>query len=107
MGSAGDARNGIGAFRLDMVELPPALFGRRRSWRSTPRAASLAEAGTRRPPSRAASSARMTSSRSGRSSPTFAEGRDPASITVFKSVGLAIQDVAAAGLVAERLVGGG
>jgi ornithine cyclodeaminase/alanine dehydrogenase-like protein (mu-crystallin family) len=35
----------------------------------------------------------------------WAASRDQAAITVFKSVGLAIQDVAAAGLVVARLVG--
>jgi ornithine cyclodeaminase/alanine dehydrogenase-like protein (mu-crystallin family) len=34
----------------------------------------------------------------------YAAARDPAAITVFKSVGLAIQDVAAAELIVERLV---
>jgi len=35
--------------------------------------------------------------------PDWAQRRDPAAITVFKSVGLAIQDLATAGLVATRL----
>ena len=37
--------------------------------------------------------------------PDYAGGRDPEAITVFKSVGLAIQDVAAAELIVARLLG--
>ncbi len=35
---------------------------------------------------------------------SWLDSRDPAEITVFKSVGLAIQDVAAAELIALRLL---
>ena len=36
--------------------------------------------------------------------PRWAETRDPQAITIFKSVGLAIQDLAAAELIADRLL---
>jgi ornithine cyclodeaminase/alanine dehydrogenase-like protein (mu-crystallin family) len=99
--------NGIGAFRLDMVELPPDLFGRASIVAIDAREASLAEAGDV-----AAAIGRGIIGEDdlveiGSVDPTFAESRDPAAITVFKSVGLAIQDVAAAELVASRLVAGG
>ena len=46
----------------------------------------------------------MISSRSGRIDRSWADTRDPDAITVFKSVGLAIQDVAATELIVERLL---
>jgi ornithine cyclodeaminase/alanine dehydrogenase-like protein (mu-crystallin family) len=99
--------NGIGAFRLDMVELPPELFGRASLVAIDAREASLAEAGDV-----AAAIGRGIIDKDdlveiGSVAPTFAEFRDSAAITVFKSVGLAIQDVAAAELVASRLVAEG
>jgi len=100
---AGAHVNGIGAFRLDMVELPPQVFGRAALVAVDARAAALAEAGDLV----AALDAGMLRPDAfvelGSVEPDWAQRRDPAAITVFKSVGLAIQDLATAGLVATRL----
>ena len=77
--------NGIGAFRLGMVELPPELFARASVAavkRGLVSEAGLLEIGT--------------------FDAGWAETRDPQAITVFKSVSLAIQDVAAAELIVRR-----
>jgi ornithine cyclodeaminase len=98
--------NGVGAFRLDMVELPPALFGRADLVAVDSREAALAEAGDL-----------VAALRDGQLPPEgyveigsvgreWADGRDPAAITIFKSVGLAIQDVAASELIAGTLLAG-
>jgi len=96
--------NGIGAFRLGMVELPPQLFSRAAVVAIDSRAASLAEAGD----VVAAIEAGLVSATDlieiGTVPREWAASRDPEAITVFKSVGLAIQDVAAAELIAARLL---
>ena len=97
--------NGIGAFRLGMVEIPPQLFGRASVVAVDSRHAALAEAGDL-----VASIERGIISEDGLVEiGSVAEGwagsRDPDAITVFKSVGLAIQDVAAAELIVSRLLG--
>ena len=96
--------NGIGAFRLDMVELPPELFGRAALVAIDEREASLSEAGDMV----AAIERGLLDERAlveiGTIERGWVEGRDSDAITVFKSVGLAIQDVAAAELIASRLL---
>ena len=96
--------NGIGAFNLDMIELPPDLFGRASLVAVDSREAALAEAGDlvaaiERKFVRPGDLVEV-----GSVDRTWVETRDPAAITVFKSVGLAIQDVAAAELIAARLL---
>jgi len=87
--------NGIGAFRLGMVELPPALFVRASLVAVDATSAALAEAGD----VVAAIDAGMLTSSAlveiGTIGRDWQAGRDPAAITVFKSVGLAAQDLAA------------
>jgi len=99
--------NGVGAFRLGMVELPPALFARASVVAVDARAAALAEAGDLV----AAISAGLLPADGfveiGTIGREWAAARDPEAITVFKSVGLAIQDVAAAELVVRRATAGG
>jgi ornithine cyclodeaminase/alanine dehydrogenase-like protein (mu-crystallin family) len=93
--------NGIGAFRLDMVELPPALFGRADLVAVDAHDAAREEAGDLM---RAVQLGLLDFSgvvEIGTVGADYAEERDAEAITVFKSVGLAIQDVAAA----ERIVG--
>ena len=100
--------NGIGAFRLGMVELPPELFERAAVVAIDAREAAMAEAGD----VVAAIERGMLRPEDlveiGSVDPNWATStRDPEAITVFKSVGLAIQDVAAVELIAGRLLGSG
>jgi len=97
--------NGIGAFHLGMVELPPELFGRASLVAVDSREAALAEAGDVVAGIERGFLAREDLVTIGTVGRSWAESRDPAAITVFKSVGLAIQDVAAAELIAARLLG--
>ena len=97
--------NGIGAFNLGMVELPPELFGIASVVAVDAREAALAEAGDVVAGDRAR--IRRHARISWRSAASTARGPPraiPTAITVFKSVGLAIQDVAAAELIAARLL---
>lgn len=98
--------NGIGAFRLGMVELPPQLFARAALVAVDARQAAMAEAGD----VVAAIQAGLVKERDlveiGLVRPDWSATRDPEAITVFKSVGLAIQDVAAAELIVDRVLGG-
>jgi len=91
--------NGVGAYRLGMVELPPELFGVASLVAVDSREAALAEAGDLV----AAIEAGLLGSDDfveiGSIERSWVASRDPEAITVFKSVGLAIQDVAAAELV--------
>jgi len=103
---AGTHVNGVGAFRLDMVEIPPALFGRAELVAADSRQAALAEAGDLVAALRDGELAEDGWVEIGSVSPDWARQRDPEAITVFKSVGLAIQDLAAAELVAGRLLAG-
>jgi ornithine cyclodeaminase/alanine dehydrogenase-like protein (mu-crystallin family) len=98
--------NGIGAFRLDMVELPPSLFGRASLVAVDARDAALAEAGDLVAAIEQGWLAPDGYVEAGSLPARWAEGRAPAAITVFKSVGLAIQDVAAAQILADRLLAG-
>lgn len=97
--------NAIGAFRLGMVELPPALFGRAAVVAVDSRGAALAEAGDVVAAIETGEIAADAIVEIGTVPPEWAANRDPDAITVFKSVGLAIQDVAAVELAAARLLG--
>lgn len=98
--------NGIGAFRPGMVELPPALFARAALVAIDAREAALEEAGDLLAAIEAGAIAEAALVEIGTIGRDRVASRDPEAITVFKSVGLAIQDVAAAGLVVARLLGG-
>lgn len=99
--------NGIGAFRLGMVELPPEVFARAAVVAIDARQAAMAEAGDVVAAIEAGTIAEDALVEIGTIQRDWAASRDQAAITVFKSVGLAIQDVAAAELVVARLIGGG
>lgn len=99
--------NGIGAFRLDMVELPPELFAAAAPVTVDSRVAAMAEAGDV-----VAAMERGLCSESdlveiGTLEADWATTRDPQAITAFKSVGLAVQDVAAAEVIVARLLASG
>ena len=96
--------NGIGAFQLSMVELPPELFGRADLVTVDSVSAALAEAGDVVAALRGGSVAKGDLVPIGTIDPDWCRSRDPEALTVFKSVGLAIQDVAAAELIGERLL---
>jgi ornithine cyclodeaminase/alanine dehydrogenase-like protein (mu-crystallin family) len=98
--------NGIGAFKIGMVEMPPALFGRATVVAVDAHAAAMAEAGDVVAAIESGVLREADLVEVGSVAPDFAESRDPEAITVFKSVGLAIQDVAAAELIASRLLAG-
>ncbi len=96
--------NGIGAYRADMVELPPALFGRATVVAVDERRAALAEAGDILA---AIDAGLLDASRLveiGTIRRDWVAGRDPEAITAFKSVGLAAQDLAAVEIAARRLL---
>lgn len=96
--------NGIGAFRLGMIELPPALFGRATVVAVDARAAALAEAGDLVAAVEAGLVDESALVEVGGIEPGWVDSRPADTITLFKSVGLAIQDVAAAELAAGRLL---
>lgn len=96
--------NGIGAFRLGMVELPPELFARADVVAIDSRSAAHAEAGDVMAAVEAGSIGEDDLVEIGSIDPTWAAQRRPEAVTVFKSVGLAIQDVAAAELAVSRLL---
>jgi ornithine cyclodeaminase/alanine dehydrogenase-like protein (mu-crystallin family) len=96
--------NGVGAYRLDMIELPPELFGRSALVAIDARDAARDEAGDLMSAVAAGLIEEQAIVEIGAVPSDYADERDPAAITVFKSVGLAIQDVAAAELIVERLV---
>jgi ornithine cyclodeaminase/alanine dehydrogenase-like protein (mu-crystallin family) len=91
--------NAVGAFRLGMVELPPELFARASLVTVDSREAALAEAGDLVAAMEAGHLAADAFVEIGTITREWVATRDPDAITVFKSVGLAIQDVAAAELV--------
>ena len=97
--------NGIGAFRLGMVELPPELFAAASVVAVDARAAAMAEAGDLVAAIERGLLAQDDLVEIGSVEPGWAATRDQGSITAFKSVGLAIQDVAAAELIVDRLLG--
>lgn len=96
--------NGIGAYRLDMVELPPQLFAAAAVVAVDSREAALAEAGDVVAAIEAGIIGAGDLVEIGTIGREWAANRDPEAITAFKSVGLAIQDVAAAELVARQLL---
>jgi ornithine cyclodeaminase len=96
--------NGVGAFTLGMVELPPALFAAASHVAVDSHAAAMEEAGDLVAAIERGSAADEDLVEIGSVGRDWADGRDPAAITAFKSVGLAIQDVAAAELIVGRLV---
>ncbi len=97
--------NGIGAFQLSMVELPPELFARASVVAIDARGAAMAEAGDLVAAIEAGLVTEAELVEIGTVDRGWVESRDPDAITAFKSVGLAIQDVAAAELIATRLLG--
>jgi ornithine cyclodeaminase len=101
---AGSHVNGIGAFTLDMVELPPEIFARASLVAVDSREAALAEAGDLVAALHAGLLGPEGYLELGTVEGDWAARRDPAAITVFKSVGLAIQDLAVTELVAGRLL---
>jgi alanine dehydrogenase len=86
-----------------MVELPPALFGRASLVAVDAREAALAEAGDLVAALRDGHLGPDGYVEIGSVAPGWAGERDPHAITVFKSVGLAIQDEAASELIAATL----
>jgi ornithine cyclodeaminase len=101
---AGTHVNGVGAFRLGMVELPPQLFATASLVVVDSRAAAMEEAGDLVAAIEDGLLAEEELVEIGSIGRAWADRRDPDAITVFKSVGLAIQDVAAAELIAGRLL---
>jgi ornithine cyclodeaminase/alanine dehydrogenase-like protein (mu-crystallin family) len=95
--------NGVGAFRLDMVELPPALFARADLVAVDSREAALAEAGDLVAALEGGQLAADGYIEIGSIGQGWSGTRDSRAITVFKSVGLALQDVAAAEVAMRRL----
>jgi ornithine cyclodeaminase/alanine dehydrogenase-like protein (mu-crystallin family) len=99
--------NGIGAFRLGMVELPPELFARAHLVAVDAREAAEAEAGDLMAAVERGMLRLSDVVEIGSVSGDWSATRDDEAITAFKSVGLAIQDVAAAELVVGRVLGHG
>jgi ornithine cyclodeaminase/alanine dehydrogenase-like protein (mu-crystallin family) len=97
--------NGIGAFRLGMVELPPELFARASLVAVDSREAAAAEAGDVMAAVERGLIGVDDLVEIGSISPDWSATRDGQAITAFKSVGLAIQDVAAAEMVVARVLG--
>jgi ornithine cyclodeaminase len=98
--------NGIGAFRLGMVELPPELFAAAAVVAVDSRVAALAEAGDVVAAIERGLLAEPDLVEIGVVERSWVASRDPQAITAFKSVGLAIQDVAASELIVSRLLRG-
>jgi len=96
--------NAIGAFRPDMVELPSALFARAALVAVDSRRAALAEAGDVLAAIATGDLVEADLLEVGGLASDHAAQRDPGAITIFKSVGLSIQDVAAAELIVGRLL---
>src|SRR5687767_12469011 len=101
---AGTHVNGIGAFRAGMVELPPELFARAALVAVDSRDAAMEEAGDLLAAIENGLVAEEELVEIGSIGREWAKLRDPDAITVFKSVGLAIQDLAASELIADRLL---
>ena len=96
--------NGVGAFRLGMVELPPPVFAAASVVAVDSRQAAMEEAGDVVAAIDQGLVAEEDLVEIGSIGRDWADGRDPEAITAFKSVGLAIQDVAAAELIVGRLL---
>ncbi|MGH2463199.1 MAG: ornithine cyclodeaminase family protein [Candidatus Limnocylindria bacterium] len=93
--------NAIGSFRMGMVEVPPEAFGRAALVAVDSRAAAAAEAGDLAAAVTAGQLGADDYVEIGSLTRDWAAKRDPSAITVFKSVGLAIQDLATADLAVE------
>ena len=104
--SPGTHVNAVGSFRIGMIELPPELFARASLVAVDSREAALGEAGDLVAAIEAGLLGGDGFVEIGGIDPGWAVSRDPSAITVFKSVGLAIQDVAAAELVMANLLRG-
>ena len=98
--------NGVGSFRLGMVEMPTEIFARASLVAVDSRSAALEEAGDLVAALEAGLLGRHGFVEIGTVADDWAATRDPAAITVFKSVGLAIQDLAAAEVVMAGLGAG-
>lgn len=96
--------NGIGAFRLGMVELPPDLFALAALVAVDSRDAAVAEAGDVMAAVEGGLVRLDDLVEIGSIGSDWSARRDDSAITAFKSVGLAIQDVAAAELVVDRVL---
>ena len=97
--------NGIGAYRLGMVELPPELLARADLVAVDSREAAKAEAGDVVAAIERGLLAEDDLVEVGSIGADWVATRSAEAITSFKSVGLAIQDVAAAQLITDRLLG--
>lgn len=97
--------NGVGAFRIGMVEMPAGLFGRAALVAVDAVEAAMEEAGDLVAAIESGSAAKEQLVEIGTVERGWAATRDRDAITVFKSVGLAIQDIAAAELIVARLLG--
>jgi ornithine cyclodeaminase/alanine dehydrogenase-like protein (mu-crystallin family) len=100
----------VGSFQRGMIELPPEIFAAAALVAVDSREAALEEAGDLVAAIEAGLLGADGFVEIGSIDTSWAAGRDPSAITVFKSVGLAIQDVAAAELVMANLgrnTGGG
>jgi ornithine cyclodeaminase/alanine dehydrogenase-like protein (mu-crystallin family) len=97
--------NGVGAYRLGMIELPPELFARASLVAVDSREAAMAEAGDLVEAIGRGLVREDALIAIGSVDPGWVVAeRPPDVITAFKSVGLAIQDVAAAELIVSRLL---
>ena len=95
--------NGIGAFRRGMIEMPPALFGRATVVAVDSRDAAAEEAGDLIAALESGQLDQSAVTEIGTLPSDWAASRPDDAITVFKSVGLAIQDVAAAEIAVRSL----
>ena len=93
----------VGSFQKGMVELPPEIYAAAELVAIDSREAALEEAGDLLAALEAGLLPTDAFVEIGTVDPGWAARRDPSAITVFKSVGLAIQDVAAAELVMANL----
>jgi ornithine cyclodeaminase/alanine dehydrogenase-like protein (mu-crystallin family) len=93
----------VGSFQKGMIELPPEIFAAAALVAVDSREAALEEAGDLVAAIEAGLLGADGFVEIGSIDTSWAAGRDPSAITVFKSVGLAIQDVAAAELVMANL----
>ena len=96
--------NGVGAYRLGMVELPPELFARATLVAVDSHAAAMAEAGDVVAAIERGMLREDALVEIGSVARSWVDERPDDAITTFKSVGLAIQDAAAAELIASRLL---
>ena len=101
--SPGTHISAVGSFRPGMVELPPEIFAAAALVAVDSHEAALEEAGELLAAIEAGLIRPDAFVEIGTIDRAWADARDPAAITVFKSVGLAIQDVAAAELVMATL----